>query len=733
MANQDYAFAGTGRDDDLTVDRAAGPNAAAGQPKMTADELKSIVRRELDNALGIEGGRLSAERRKALEYYEGEPYGDEVEGRSSVVMRSVMETVEWVLPALLRIFCASDKIADFEPIREQDEGAAQQATDYVSFIFYKDNQGFIALHDWFKDALIQKVGWIKVYWDTERTLETNTFSGLTPDEFDALERDPNVTVLEKREYRAPQAGGFDQDAPMPGAERLVDCTLRTTRSEGRVKIEPVAPEDVLTSRRAKGVDYLPFVCHRVQRTVTDLVELGYDRQQALRLQGYDEQEYNTERIVRYEKDDDFPYQTDRTDPAMRLIWVEESYIRVDWDNDGIAELRKVTTAGNAREILIKKDGKLDNEEVDEVSLIPITPIRMPHKLVGLSITDMVMDLQLIRSVLMRQMLDNLYLTNAPRHAIEESAASENTYDDLLTVRPGGIVRTARNAGLMPLPVPFVAKEAFPMLQYLDQVNEQRTGIAPHNQSIDANILDKSSSGLQTHLMMQAAAQRVELIARVFAETGVRELCRRILGLVTRYQQVERVVRLTGKWVPMDPRQWRNSMQVNVSVGLGTGNRDQLLGHLTQILQVQQQIVMLQKGISGPLVTAKNVYDVLERLTENAGFKESFFTDPTQPPPPGAAPPQPPAPDPEMVKAQGQLQMEQARTQSQMQLAQVKAQQEAQLAIERHNLEMQLQREKQIADIQLEQMRERAKQELAMTEIHLRAQAGAYTPGPAAPQ
>lgn len=730
MPNQDnLAFTGTGQGDNER-----GSDASGAPAKMTSDELRSIIRREMDNALGIEGGRLSAERRTSLEYYEGEPFGDEVEGRSTVVMRSVMEAVEWVLPALLRIFVTSDKIAEFEPTREQDENAAAQATDYVSYVFYKDNPGFVILHDWFKDGLIQKLGWVKCFWNTQKILETNSFGGLTPEEFEALTSDPGVTVVEKREYPAPQAGGFDQDAPQPGATTLIDCTLRSSREEGRVKIEAVAPEEVLTSRRAKGVDDLPFVCHRIQRTVTDLIEQGFDRQQALRLQGYDEQEYNTERIVRYEKDDDFPYQTDRTDPAMRLIWVEESYMRVDWDGDGVAELRKITTAGNAREILIKANGELDNEEIDEVPLIPITPIRMPHKLVGMSISDVVMDLQLIRSVIVRQMLDNLYLSNAPRAIVEDGACNDNTYDDLLTVRPGGLIRAQNAAGIVPWAVPFVADKAFPVLQYFDQIAEQRSGVAPHNQNVDSDVIKQSSSGLQTHLMQQAAAQRVELIARVFAETGVKELCKRILGLVTRYQQAERIIKLTGKWVPMDPRQWRNSMNVSVSVGLGTGNRDQILGHLLQILQVQQGIIMVQKGIAGPLVTAKNVFDVVERLTENAGFKESFFTDPAAPPQQGQGGPQPPPPpDPEMMKAQQDMQLQQTRVQADLALQKAKADQEMQIAVQRAQLEAQLEQQKAQHAMELERMREDAKQGLAMRELELKAQAGAFTPAPPQPQ
>lgn len=702
--------------------------------KMDPLELKQIIARELDSALGVEGGKLSTDRRTALEYYEGEPFGNEVDGRSQVVMLSVLEAVEWVLPALLRIFTASDKIANFEPTREQDEAAGEQATDYVSYIFYRDNSGFMLLHDWMKDALIQKVGWVKVFWDKQQIQEVNTYAGLTAEEYDAL-KTPDTQIIEERSYPTP-IGGFDEDSPDPQAQgqTLYDCTLRVTRTEGRVKLENVPPEEVLVSRRAKHNAPLPFVCHRREQRYADLLEQGYDADCLDRIPSYDAPQYNTERMVRYEKEDDFPYQTERTDKPMRDIWIEENYVRVDYDGDGLAELCKVVTAGNGA-VILTKDGKEDIEEIDEVPLVPICPVPMPHKLVGLSLADLVMDLQLIKSTLVRQMLDNVYLTNNPRTEVPDDIVNENTYDDLLTSRPGGIIRV-KKAGLVPFETPFVAAESMKLVEYFDQTSEVRTGVSRRNQGLNPDDFNKTA--LAANLYQQAAAQRVELIARIFAETGVKELCRRILGLVTKYQQRERIIRLTGKWVPMDPRQWRNSMEVSVSVGLGTGNRDQILQHLMQTLQIQQGIVAVQKGVQGPLVTAQNIYDVVERLTENAGFKESFFTDPSAPPKPGMGPAQPPPPDPEMVKAQHEMalkqqsaqldaQNDQARLQADLEGMRAKAALEMQLAQQRAALQLQIERDKAQHDIELERMREEAKQGLAQRELELRAQSGAFAP------
>jgi hypothetical protein len=611
---------------------------------MTTDEILSIIQRELSQAIGADGSKLSTARRQALEYYEGEPFGNELDGRSQVVMRTVLEVVEWVLPALLRIFTASDKIADIEPLREDQAEAAQQATDYISYIFYRDNNGFLILHDWFKDALISKVGWVKVWWDTQKVEEVNSYTGLSEPEYQALKGKPDATIMDERSYPAP-VDLYNYDAPDPEAQPpvLYDCTIRTVREEGRVKIAPVPPEEVLTSRRAKAIDAsLPFVAHRREWTYTDLLEQGYDADTLDLCVGEDSPQFNTERVVRYESDDDFPFPTERTDKAMRSIWVDESYIRIDYNGDGVAELNKVVTSADGK-VLLTRDGKPDIEEVGEIPLIPITPIPMPHKLTGMSIADLVMDLQLIKSTLMRQVLDGGYLALAPRTIVGQAAVNENTYDDLLTVRPGGVIRANDPAAIVPMPTNFRVDQTFPVLEYIDQTTEVRTGISRHNQGLNPDDLNKTATGVS--LIQQQAAQRVELIARIFGETGVKVLVQRILGLVTRHQQHERIIRLTGRFVPMDPRQWRNSMDVSVSVGLGTGNRDQLLQHIGTILQSQMEIVKFQGGLNGPLVTAQNAYDALKTLSENAGFKQPLFTDPSKPPPPGAQPPQQPPPDP----------------------------------------------------------------------------------------
>ena len=746
------------------------------------DEVKRIVQGELDAALGQDGGQLSQERLEAIRYYNGEPLGTEVEGRSSVVMRSVLEAVEWVLPALLRIFTASDQICVVEPRLPGQEEQAEIATAYLNHIWYRDNDGFSILHDWQKDALLEKTGWLKVWFDTSEESVTKSYSHITEEEFDALlEQDGDVEVLAKKvtteQLPAPPMPAMPGMGPMGppmmgplpggigpmGAEqpmmpqtipvRFVDCTIEVTRPKERVLIRNCPPEEILISRRATRDD-IPFLSHRTRRTYSDLIQAGYDADSLDEIAQDDSPDSNQERVARFREDADFP-PYDRTD-AAREIWVEESYLYLTGEDDeNTTDLYKVVTAGKGK-FLLTRDGDPDIEPVAELPFFCITPIPMPHKLIGLSLADLTMDLQLVKSTLIRQMLDNGYLSNWPRIEVGDDVANENTYDDILNLRPGAIIRTRRVGGIGPLSIPYTADKTFPLVQYLDETQEVRTGVARHNQGISPDDLNKTATGIS--LMQQAAAQRVELFARIFG-SGLQKVLTHVLNLVRRHQTQQRIIRVTGKFLAVDPTQWTEEMPVTVSVGLGTGNRDQILAYLMQILTVQQQIVMQQGGLSGPLLYPKNVYDVLEKLCENAGFKQPFFADPSKPPDPKMmGPPQQQKPDPAaqamQAKAMAQVQVAQAKAQSDMAIAQAKAQIQAdldqrqaatdiqiaqiqaqnKLAVEaaQAQADMAVARLKAENEMQVEQMRAEQKAEVAALEVRLKYAAGAYDQKPAPP-
>ncbi len=643
-------------------------------------ELHAVVTAEVRDALGYLGtdSDLAEERADALRYYMGEPFGDEREGRSKVVSRDVADTVEWILPSLLRVFAAGDDVVRFEPVGPEDEAFAAQASDYVNHVFAKENKGFLILYTWFKDALIQKNGIVKYWWEERESTAKESYAGLSEPEFVALAADPDVEVLE----HSTQEGVIASN----GAGAAVishDVTIKRTRRDGRVRIEPVPPEEFLISRRARSMEDAAFVGHRVYKTRSELIAAGYSRAVVEDLPTFVETDDSEEELARWDGDE-LPSGESR-DPMMQTVEVVEAYIKVDADGDGIAELMKVTLAGADGGVL------LDKEPIDHVPFAALCPVPMPHKFFGLSVADLVMDLQRIKSVLWRQMLDNLYLTNNPQREVIVSRLEKGGLDDVLNARVGGIIRAKQEGAVRELAVPHAAAASFPMLEYVDKVRAGRTGVSPAVTGIDAEALsNQTATGVNQ--MSAAANQRIELIARIFAETGVRDLFRGLLRLLITHQDKARVVRLRNQWVPMAPARWNPEMDVTVEVGLGHGSRDQQIGYLSQILNLQKEA--LANGGMG-MVTPKNLYNTLAKLVQWAGLKSvaPYFGDPDQVPTQSPAPPQPPAPplqDPAQAQLAAMIGLEQQRAAAEMQLKK-----------ERAEADLTLEREKQLARLALD--------------------------------
>jgi len=616
--------------------------------------IQGILGDHIKNSYGYYESELTDSRRKANEYYFGEGFGNEVEGRSQVVSTDVADTIESILPPLLRIFTASDNIVRVEPVTQEDVKIAEQATDYLNHIFNKDNDGFTALYTMFKDALLQKNGIVKVYWDDSEKVERETYQKLSEDEFTMLIEEDGVEVLEHTEYEdelfkkeikkqkenlgqledSLQASMMRDEINSIPTPMLHDVVISRTQTFGRVKIEPIPPEEFLIERQAKSLKDANFICHKVPTSRSTLIEMGFDHDKVYGLPIENKERYNSERSVRYRNIDD-DYDRVVGDSATEEIIVYESYIKIDMDGDGIAELRKITSAGEGGYTI------LDNVPVDSHPFCSITPIIVPHRFYGRSVSELVEDIQLIKSTVMRQVLDNMYLTNNNRVAVMDGQVN---LDDLLTNRPGGIVRTksAPSQVMMPLQNQTLTQQAFPLLEYLDTVKEERSGITKYNQGMDTNTLNKTASGINT--ILSQSQMRLELIARVFAETGVKDIFKKIFELVVKYQDKERIIKVNNNFVPMNPMEWRDRCNVTIHVGLGTGSRDQQLQILNAILGRQLEAIKLQGSAQGPVVNLNNIYNTLARIIENAGLKDvgSYFTNPEvgmqqmprkQPPPP----------------------------------------------------------------------------------------------------
>jgi hypothetical protein len=600
--------------------------------KITEFELRNIIGQEINNSMGYMGGNLSAQRKKSLEYYMGEPLGTEIDGRSQVVSTDVADTVETILPNLLKIFTASDQVIKCEPVKSEDVAQAEQVTNYVNYIFNKDNPGFSILYTWFKDALIEKNGIVKVYWDDSKKVEQETYENLNDQEYSLLLNNDDVEVVEEESFedetaklqlqqlqKLAEAQGQElPDQPIPMIHNVI---IKRTSSYGKVKIENIPPEEFLIQRSAKSIEDASFVAHRVLKTRSDLIQMGFDRDIVDDLPTQNNITFNDERLTRFSDIDESPL-NDAPDESTQDIEIYECYVKCDMDGDGVAELRKVIVAGSEASTI------LSNMPCDFIPFCSLTPIPMPHRFYGRSVSELVEDVQLVKSTVMRQLLDNMYLTNNNRVAIMDGMVN---LEDLLTSRPGGVVRTKQppNQVMMPMQSQTISQQAFPLLEYLDTVRETRTGVTRYSQGLDAHSLNKTATGVNT--LMSQSQMRMELVARVFAETGIKDLFKRIFELTCKYQDKERIVELNNQFVPIKPTEWKNRYNVTITVGLGAGSKDQQIVILNNILERQLQAFQLQGGQEFPMVSLKNIYNSLTKIVENAGLKnvENYFVNPDQ--------------------------------------------------------------------------------------------------------
>ena len=661
------------------------------------NKLKSILDAEIDDSIGFLETETTDDRQRALEYYMREPYGNEVEGKSQIVTGEVAEVVDGALPQLMRVFTSADDAVVFEPVNQGDDEKAEQATLYVNHVFYKDNNGFEIMHDWMKDALLQKVGVVKAYWDDKQDVTTEKYYGLNDDELALVGSDPEVEIVEQDTTIAQEAV-FDEMTGMQisPAISMHDIKVKRTKDLGKVVVENVPPEEFLISKRARTIADSPFVAHRKMLTRGELIAMGYDEDIVNSLSTGDALEFSPERIARYTRGEQ-PNDMDSQDESMQLVEYFECYIKTDYDGDGIPELRRVCYASN--EIL-------DNEECDYVPFHSICPIPIPHKFFGHSLADRAMDLQLIKSTITRQMLDNLYLTNNYRVGAVEGQVN---LDDLLTSTAGGVVRMKNPSAIVPLTVQSNASQSFPMLQYLDEIQAKRSGVSDASQGLNPDIL-QNVTATAVSAMQSAAQGKLELIARIFADTGVSSLFKGILQLVCKYQQKERILRINNKYVAFDPREWSHEYNISVNVGLGTGSKQEQLATMQMILDKQEQIIT-QYGLSNPLVNLKQYRDTLARFVQMAGFKDDsqFLMEVTEEQAQMLAQQQAQAgqsnPQVEAAQALAQVEREKAQLKAQTDAAKIQLDREQmQLENQRKALELQQKEVQQTADLALKELK-----------------------------
>lgn len=616
---------------------------------MSERELLAFLDESETDALGyVWGGQLSFERGLALKYYFSEPFGNEVEGRSQVVSTEVFDTVEWILPSLVKVFASTDRSVEFEGVTKEDQEGAQQATDSCNYVFWKQNPGFLNTYSWFKDALLMKNGAVKWYWEKKVEVKRERYQGLTIEQIQLyLMNKPGIQIVGQQARPDPLAQQNPQMAaaigmgqmPMP---MVYDIELEVKDETGKVCIVPIPPEELLVSRNQNSLllDDCPFVEHLCKKTLSWCRDQGWVFEDSEVMGSAPTNvEMSPEAVERRKLNEDSvvqPVSDNTTDPSQRTVWVRETYCLVDFDGDGIAERRRIIRAG---------EKIFENEPCEGVQIAAITPNIITHRFFGMSVAEMVMDLQLLKSTLWRSMVDNLFHANNQGHVVLASADGrvQANIDDLLNSRPGRIIREYAPGAVRPEAVPWIAHQTFPMLEYIDQQGQNRTGANNLTQGLDADSLNKTARGAV--LAQNKMQEKVELIARIFAECGFKPLFKGIMLMLAKYQSRPMMFRLRNEFVQYDPRGWSTQFDMNINVGLGTGNKDQQLQHLMAIFQQQMGIAASPFGPS--LVQPQNIYTTLTKIVENAGFKnvEEFYTKPGSQP---VQPPQPPPPDPVKV-------------------------------------------------------------------------------------
>lgn len=590
--------------------------------RLSKDDILQICKMNISNALGEHNGELSQNRSENMDRYLGELHGNEISERSEAVTVEVAEQVDSILPGLVKTFAASEEAVTFEATRPEFEQQAEQETDYVNHVFFKENNGFLVLHNMFKDALIMKTGICKIYWDEKEEITKHEYKGLNEFQLAMLLDDPEVKLTSQEEIVLPLDVQLDQSGMYVPAQNVVQSVFNIevtrTRKKGGVVVEPIQPEEFVIARNTKSIfprDSV-FCAHRPVKKASDLVAEGFDKDEVYRAAGFTligEEEKSARGA-----EEDSPEDTLETkDLSMRDVQVDECYIKMDVDGDGIAELVKVTIFGNKVQ---------DIEDIDVIPFASVLCNIIPHKFYGLCPADQTKHYQLIKTTILRQLLDNMYQMNNKR-----VAAGENVnMDDLLNPRTGGVIRVENGSlpgnELMEFGTAPLGAESYNLLQYMDDLISARTGISDNMMGLNEGISGDTAHAVER--IMTAAEQRVELVARIVAE-GVKDIYWHIRTLLKKYQDFEKFVKLRGQWMAVNPKDWSDEFEINISVGFGQGEKAKQAGLLQQFVAEQKEA--MQMGMNGTLASQSTLYKTYKQIGKLYGIDTSFyFIDPNSP-------------------------------------------------------------------------------------------------------
>lgn len=656
--------------------------------KMTDQDVKSLLAREISAAQTYDSTELKEKRERALGYYNGEMTDTPApKNRSKMVSKDVADTIGWILPSLMRVFTASEKMGVFEPVQESDIDGAKQATEYINYKFWKAHSGYRIVWDSCHDALLLQNGILKHWWDASKECEYSTHTSLSEEQMTILVSEDGVEVKTATEN---EDGTFD-------------LKIERTTANGSMKLDVVAPENFLIDDTSDFIDekLTRFCGERKEMTRSELVKMGFKKDIVDDIPAYSSGTTDSE-MDDARKTDIVVADGDTTDRSMQTVEVFECYILADVDGDGIAERVRAYLGGSG------ENGKLLDWDVwdDDLPFTDLVASRVPHRWEGQSVADDTMDIQQVKTVLTRQSLDNVYAHNNPQREVETGSVINP--DQLTNPQFGGVIQMKKGAQpIINHVVPFTADKSFAALEYFDQVTERRTGVSRSTMALDPSAL-QNQTATAVNAQRDSSYSKVELIARNMAEMGFKRLFKMMLRIYVKHQQKPETIQLRDEWVEMDPRHWNAAMDVTIDTGLGTGSRDRDVAMLGDVLGKQIMITdrLAESGFEEEaLAMLPKIQRTLIKQAESAGLKspDEYF--------PEVSPEmlqsmneklqkQKEGGDPAAQKMQAEMKMKMELAQADMQMKQQAAQQQNQIATQKMQAEFQMKEQQFTIEMQI---------------------------------
>jgi hypothetical protein len=607
------------------------------------ETLAMALKADIQDAISFVESDLLPEAAKATKFYNAEPFGDEEEGRSAVVQPVVREVVRATLPSLMRIFFGGQRVVEFTGTQAMSAEYADEMTADVERVFMRENPGFLIAYEAFKDALIRKVGWITWWWDESHKIRSKSYTGVSMDQlmlFESVKTESESVEILDREEIAPESLDPQTGQPIP-AEYKFTVRIVQKKKSGKIMVEAVPLDEIIISRDARSPYNARLIGRRCLKTVGELRAMGIP-QELIDEAGTSHDQLSGNELARTRDPSSMPgdQAATATPDQRKLQYIDVSYV-IDQDGDGISERRRICAIGD-------NYVEVHNEYEDEVCFAAFCPDPEPHTWVGLSTTDNVADLQLVGSHVLRDMLDSFKLSIFPRMEVVEGQAN---IDDVLNTEIGAAIRVRQKGVVTPIVTPFLGQQALPMLEMLNEQRESRTGLSRNAMGLDPKAL-QSTNPIAVAATVTASHAQPELIARIFAETGMKRLYRGIAKMVVEKLGVH-AIHMDGALKKINPARWDVDAELKVDTGLGTGSNDAKIAVLRQTANAQAE-VLEKLGLENPLCSMQELYHTQKKILELSGVNDvhRYWTNPAVKGP--ELEPQQPQPSPEQVLADAEM-------------------------------------------------------------------------------